>query len=234
MENTPLPAAILLIAGTAWTLWMLYRSMKSWSIKSRTAVLSALLAWLGLQALLAYRGFFANYPEMPPRLVLFSVAPMMLLIIVLMIAGGSRRKLLTLDSENLAWLHTVRLPVEICLYLLCTAKLVSPEMTFEGRNFDILSGITAPFIAWFGFRKQKAGRTALIAWNLVCLALLFNIVFHAVLSTPFPFQKFGIGQPNIAVFYFPFIWLPGFIVPAVFFSHLVSLAKLIGTNKTAQ
>ena len=40
------------------------------------------------------------------------------------------------------------------------------------------------------------------------LALLVNIVGNAILSAPFQFPQFAFDQPNHAVLYFPFIWLP--------------------------
>lgn len=100
-------------------------------------------------------------------------------------------------------------------------------MTFEGRNFDILSGISAPFIYYFGFIKYKLSNKILLAWNILCLGLLINIVTNAVLSLPYPFQQFAFSQPNIAILYFPFIWLPAVIVPIVLLSHLASIRVLI-------
>ncbi|HVF96549.1 MAG TPA: hypothetical protein VM871_04480, partial [Flavisolibacter sp.] len=38
---------------------------------------------------------------------------------------------------------------------------------------------------------------------------------------------FAFDQPNIAVLYFPFIWLPSFIVPVVLLSHLVCIRQLL-------
>ena len=103
-------------------------------------------------------------------------------------------------------------------------------MTFEGRNFDILSGITAPIVYFLAFRKGKVNRPLLLIWNLIALALLVNVVTIAVLSFPSPFQMVGLDQPNIGVTYFPFVWLPSVVVPIVFFCHVISLWKLISTE----
>jgi hypothetical protein len=99
-------------------------------------------------------------------------------------------------------------------------------MTFEGRNFDIISGITAPIIYYFVFIKSKS-QSLLLLWNFVCLGLLINIVANAILSLPYPFQQFAFDQPNIGLFYFPFIFLPACIVPLVLLSHLASIRQLI-------
>ena len=99
-------------------------------------------------------------------------------------------------------------------------------MTFEGRNFDIIAGIMAPFIAYFGFTKIKIKRSTILVWNFLSLALLLNIVVNGILSTPLPFQKFAFEQPNVAMLYFPFSWIPTFIVPVVLFGHLSSIRQL--------
>lgn len=123
-------------------------------------------------------------------------------------------------------LHIVRIPVELVLFYLCEAKTVPMLMTFEGRNFDILSGISAPIIFYLAFHLKILGPRWLILWNFICLGLLLNIVINAVLSAPFQFQRFAFDQPNIAVLYFPFNWLPSVIVPIVLLSHLVVLRQL--------
>ncbi|MEO8588376.1 MAG: hypothetical protein ABI432_03330 [Flavobacteriales bacterium] len=66
-----------------------------------------------------------------------------------------------------------------------------------------------------------------MAWNIACIGLLVNIVARAVLSAPFPFQQLAFDQPNIAVLYFPFVWLPCCVVPLVLLAHLATLRKLL-------
>jgi hypothetical protein len=110
---------------------------------------------------------------------------------------------------------------------LCTQKLVPQIMTFEGSNPDILSGITAPLAVLLFFRNGKIKRYGLLIWNLICLGLLTNIVVIAALSAPTKLQQFAFEQPNLAIAEFPFVWLPGIVVPLVFFAHLVSIYLLL-------
>lgn len=135
------------------------------------------------------------------------------------------------EAGWLTWLHIVRIPVEIVLFWLFIYKQVPQLITFEGKNFDIISGITAIVVAYLGYQKMQLRKGLLLAWNIVCLGLLFNVVIRAILSAPFPFQQFGFEQPNIAILYFPFVLLPGLIVPLVLFSHLVCIRKLINGSK---
>jgi hypothetical protein len=62
-------------------------------------------------------------------------------------------------------------------------------------------------------------------YDKLVIALL-NIVINAVLSIPSPFQQFAFEQPNVAVLYFPFVWLPCCIVPIVLFAHLAAIKQL--------
>jgi len=98
---------------------------------------------------------------------------------------------------------------------------------FRGQEFDILSGLTAPIMAWLAFRGGKTNRPLLIVWHLLAFGLLLNIVINAILSLGTPFQQFAFDQPNRGVLYFPFIWLRAIIVPIVFVSHVVSLWQLL-------
>jgi hypothetical protein len=98
-------------------------------------------------------------------------------------------------------------------------------MTFEGRNFDVLSGLTAPVIAWLVVRN-KTSKTGLVAWNLICLAILINIIAIAILSTPSPIRVFMNEPANTIVTIFPVSLLPGFLAPFAFALHVFSLKQL--------
>ena len=57
--------------------------------------------------------------------------------------------------------------------------------------------------------------------------LLINIVATAVLSLPSPFQQQAFNQLNIAILYFPFVWLPSVVVPVVLLAHVSAIRQLI-------
>lgn len=211
---------------TFLTLFLFYKAAN----KSLT-VLIVVLLWMALQAALATSGFFTNTSSIPPRLML-AVLPAMLVIMLLFIAPQGRLFIQSLDIKKLTLLHTIRIPVEIVLFLLFLERKVPQIMTFEGLNFDILSGITAPFILYFGFVKKQLHTKLILLWNFVCLGLLLNIVGIAIFSAPFPFQKLAFDQPNIAVLYFPYIWLPCCVVPLVLLSHLASIYQLLAKKQS--
>lgn len=180
------------------------------------------LLWLTVQGLLAYFGYYSDIAEKPAKFLL-GIPPTLICITVIFLSKKGRMWMNGLNLKTLTLLHIVRIPVEIVLYWLFLYEKVPELMTFEGRNFDILAGLTAPLIYYFGFVKKKIGRMFIVIWNGLGLLLLLNIVINAILSAPLPFQQFAFDQPNIAIFYLPFIWLPTFIVPIVMFSHLVAI-----------
>jgi len=221
MEQLPLYTKIIFILTTLLAFLMLYKA-SSYS----KAIIVIMLLWLAVQSVISLTGFYTVTDVMPPRFTLL-VLPPILLIAGVFFTNKGKTFIDTLDIKVLTLIHVVRIPVELTLYFLYLHKVIPEIMTFEGRNFDILSGLSAPVIYYFGYIKNVFGKKIMIAWNIVCLLLLLNIVTTAVLSAPFPFQQFGFDQPNIAILYFPFIWVPCFIVPIVLFSHLVVIRRLI-------
>jgi hypothetical protein len=186
---------------------------------------AALGIWMYFQMYLAEIGFYSTF-DGKPRFLL-AVAPALLLIILLFLFRKTKEFLAAISLPALTILSVVRIPVEFCIDQWYHAGLVPQLMTFEGRNFDIISGITAPIVFFLAFRGGKINKPLLIGWNIVCLLLLINIVANAIVSIPSPIQLQAFDRPNIAVLFYPFIWLPSVIVPAVLFTHLASLWRLL-------
>lgn len=128
--------------------------------------------------------------------------------------------------KQLMYLLAVCIPVELALFWLFTAKYVPEIITFDGRNFDIIAGITAPLIALIAFRKNKTKKKLVWIWHIMSIILLRNIVIHALLSTPTAFQQIAFEQPNVAIYKFPFLLLPAIIVPVVLISNIAGFVIL--------
>ncbi|HEX6193470.1 MAG TPA: hypothetical protein VFZ42_13950 [Chitinophagaceae bacterium] len=225
MNNLPIYISLVFGLTTIISIYLFYRAAHKKKI-----VMYATLAWLVIQSAIALTGFYTEIKTLPPRFIL-SIAPPTLLIVLLFIIPRGRAFVDSLDKSMLTLLHAVRIPVEIVLLWLSIYKTVPQLMTFEGSNLDILSGISALVIYFLMFRIKKYNRTLLLVWNFICLGLLVNIVAIAILSAPFVFQRLAFDQPNIALMYFPFIWLPSIVVPLVLLSHLASIRQLIFEKK---
>lgn len=225
MEQVSTILEVIFIATTIITVWQFYRASNSSKFFLLIAVLIAIS-----QFFIGRTNFYENGNTIPPKFLLL-IAPAIVFIVLLIITKQGKYFLDSINLKHLSILHTVRIPVEIVLYYLFVAKTIPQIMTFEGKNFDIIAGLTAPIIYYFDFVKNRISTTLILAWNILSLGLLLNIVFIAILSTTTPFQKFGFDQPNIAIAHFPFNWLPSIIVPLVLLSHLTTIRQLLLRKK---
>ena len=87
--------------------------------------------------------FYTVTTALPPRFAL-ALLPPLVFIAGLFLAKSGRRFLDGLSAKWLTLLHVVRVPVELALLWLFLHGYVPQLMTFEGRNFDVFSGLTAP------------------------------------------------------------------------------------------
>lgn len=227
MDGVPWYVSTVFILTTFAAVAFLLQAAKTVGLNGRgSQILIFLLPlWILFQGSLALGGFYQAVDRFPPRIALFAAMPAVLLIATYFIAF---RKTFVerLPLRTLTLLHTVRIPVEITLFWLYLYDAVPRMMTFEGWNFDILSGVLAVAVYFAALRKGQTKRSWLVAFNIIGLLLLANIVVIAVLSLPSPEQLLNLDQPNRAVLFFPYVWLPAIVVPIVLFGHLAALWKL--------
>ncbi|WP_020604196.1 hypothetical protein [Spirosoma spitsbergense] len=225
-----LPLYIYLVFGLTVlvSVWLFYRATPH-----TRPFLAGLLIWIIIQSVLGLSGFYTAVDPAPPRFP-FLLLPPVLTIVTLFNTTTGKRFVDSLDGKRLTLFHVIRIPVELVLFWLFTHRAIPELMTFEGRNFDILSGLTAPLVYYWGFAKGRVHKSLLLAWNFICLALVVNVAINGLLAAPTPFQQFAFGQPNIAIGYFPFNLLPACLVPLVVLAHLASIRQLLATKPIAR
>lgn len=181
-----------------------------------------LFGWLLSLAFLANQGWFAHFLKLPPRVML----PVAICFIGIGIMAFNKSVGRVLDEIPMALLivpQVFRVVVEIVLWQLADAGKAPEQMSFEGLNYDIIAGATAPIAAFICFGQGRRLRKLAIAWNFIGLALLLNILVISVLSLP---AIGGFEAENRFIAYFPFIWLPGFVAPFALWLHVMSLRQL--------
>ncbi len=196
---------------------------------ARTAA-AAMLAWLALTGAVAATGFFADFGAVPPRLA-FAIGPAFVAVVVLALLRPVRRVVAYAPFTWLIYAQSFRVLLEGLLWGLYEVGVVPVQMTFEGLNFDIVTGLSAPFVAWLVSREDAWARPIAIAWNGVGLGMALTIVTISILSSPVPFRTFTEGPANTFVATVPFVWLPAFVVPLALLFHLWSLGQLIGARQ---
>ncbi|MES2003864.1 MAG: hypothetical protein V4450_05040 [Bacteroidota bacterium] len=187
----------------------------------RTTVI-VITAWLAITGVLACKGFFTNFSALPPRPVLLLILPLVVFLFIAFSKAGST--LLTVIPPHwLIGMQAFRILVEILLWKAFLVNLLPIQMTFEGNNFDGLSGLLAIPVAMVLYKKWIP-QLALV-FNMIGVLLLINILVIAVLSMPTPLRHFMNEPPSTLVGEFPFIYLPGVLVAIAQGLHIFSLRQ---------
>lgn len=202
------------IAGTSWN--------EEKKKKAGMRITIGVVLWAIVVSIASLSGFTGNFKLFPVNAMPMLLIPL-LTTLILLFTSDMKTVAAQLNLKVLTQLQMFRVLVEIVLWLLFIQNLLPVQMTFEGRNFDILAGITALIAANY-FINNK---TWMIAWNIFGLLLLLNIVVVALLSMPTPFRVFHNEPANIIVTHFPYVFLPTFLVPLAYLLHFISLKKLL-------
>lgn len=184
----------------------------------------SLLAWMGFTAILATNGVFSNFETFPPPMIINLIVP--IVSIIIWIRHPATKSILA--GIPLYWVPAFqgfRVIVEFLLWTLFAANLLPKQLTFEGYNFDVLSGILGIVLAIFLYRGISKPMRWLRLYNYLGFALLLTIVAMSILSMPTPFRQFMNDPSNEIMTQFPFVWLPATLVPLAFALHLVSLQQ---------
>jgi hypothetical protein len=106
------------------------------------------------------------------------------------------------------------------------AGVMPVQMSFEGWNFDIVTGTGALVVA--GLIAAGRAPRALVAWNVLGILTLATIGTIAVVSTPMV-HAFGTSTAalNTWVGTAPFVWLPTVFVACAVAGHVVVTRKLL-------
>ncbi len=181
-------------------------------------------AWLAFAAGLGLSGFLTHFEARPPHMLLLMMPTIGLPLMLARSSIGSA--LANAPLELLIGFQAFRLPLELVMHQAAREGTMPVQMTYTGSNFDIVTGVSAIFVAALA-TKNLAPRWLLFAWNALGSALLVTILVIAVVSLP-PFAAFG-REPlrlNTWVAYFPFVWLPAGLVSAAALGHVLLWRRL--------
>jgi hypothetical protein len=193
---------------------------------------AGLALWLAYAAQLALRGKLLPPAGGGAPPIALLLAPGILLSFTVAFSPLGAR-LSALPFAALIGFHSFRLPLEFLLWAFHKQGRLPVQMTFSGRNFDILTGISAILVAYLAVRG-KLGRKAVLAWNLAGLALLVTIVAVALLSMPAPWRVFQNDPPNELVLHFPYVFIPALFVMSGLAGHLLVFRKLAREGRSGR
>ncbi|MCC6385727.1 MAG: hypothetical protein LC117_09495 [Bacteroidia bacterium] len=210
-------------------LLLFFFSLRNLKHKQILFIITGMLAWLMLQAFISYSGFYKNLTSIIPRIGLASLSALAAALLL-----SLRKNMLPFfNLRMLTVVQTLRLLLALILLSLYYDKQIPVEMTFFNLNVDVLIGITALPMSLKWFNQHVRGLRILMGWNILGILLLINMMLISALSFPSGLQIFGSNQPNNAIIYFPFSWIPAFLSPLALFAHLVSIRKIKARLKDA-
>jgi hypothetical protein len=173
---------------------------------------------MAVTAAIARTGILREWDRNPPPFI-FLVSMIGALAVGIVFSPLGRRLASYLSLWSLVAVQAFRLPLELAMHGMYERGIMPVQMSYAGRNFDILTGATAIVVAGL-VATGRGGRALVTAWNVMGLILLVNIVVIAVLSTP-RFHYFGEDHLNVWITYPPFVWLPAVMVLAALAGHLL-------------
>ena len=185
-------------------------------------VLAGLSAWFVYVGLIGYLGVVKNTAMRPPGIVFLLVPVVGFLIFFIAKTSVAARVALAFPLWIILGAQSFRVGVELFLHQLWIVGLVPKMLTFDGANADIYIGASAPLIAWLSTRGRLGMRLAL-AWNVLGLLSLANVVIRAVLTAPGPFNLIHAEVSNRMIGSFPFLFIPGFFVPLAVVLHVMAI-----------
>ncbi|MDG3002300.1 hypothetical protein [Paludisphaera mucosa] len=184
---------------------------------------AAMVVWLAATAALARSGVLADWSAFPPRWPLLPLTALGTFV-ALSSTDTFRRLLAATPVWRPVALQTFRVAVELAFWRLHAEGVAPVQVTFEGRNFDALVGLSAPFVA-AGIASGWIGPRATIAWNLFGLAMLANAIATVATSSPGPLHLAWPGEPFAAIAAWPVVWIPALLAPVGIFLHVVSIRQ---------
>jgi hypothetical protein len=179
--------------------------------------------WMAFIAALATTGALGRFDLRPPPMAGVFLGTVVLGLAFALSRFGERLAL-GLPLSALVGFQAFRLPLELVMHEAANQGVMPSVMSFTGYNFDIVTGIAATFLGiWLLVGKPP--RTVLVAFNVLGSVLLLVVSVVALLALPV-FAVFGLGQLNLWVTRFPYVWM-AVLVGGALVGHVVLARRLL-------
>ncbi len=186
------------------------------------------IAYAGFTAGAAYSGILERGDPIPNALPFMFIC--ILLLVMVAFSSLGTRMVHNLPITAIVAFQGFRLPLELILHRWYLEGVVPVQMTFEGHNFDIFSGIVALILA-FAVGKGIAGWKSILAYNIVGTILLMVVTSIALLSSPLPIRSYENEPVLVLVFNAPYIWILSFCVAGALGGHILVFRWLFWSRR---
>jgi len=187
------------------------------------------LAWMITVLLVAASGVLLHFDWRPPPIA-FLLAASFGVAAWIGFSTLGRQLAVGLPLAALVGVQAFRWPLELIMHRGFQQGFVPIQMTYAGRNFDIVTGVTAALLG-VALVRVRVPRAVVFAWNIMGMVLLANVLTIAVLSMPM-LRRFGPDQMNVWVAVPPFVWVPTVLVVAALAGHIIIFRRLLAKIET--
>ncbi|HEY4080154.1 MAG TPA: hypothetical protein VGM81_05615 [Burkholderiaceae bacterium] len=224
IDATALPSMFLAYVGlvAAVVAGLLARAFQG---RAREGAMLGLVIWLAYVGAFSGLGWLRDPGLRPPGMLLLVAPVFTALVLIVGVLPTGKRLAAALPLAALIGFQVFRVGVELALSELHAQGLAPRLLTLAGGNVEILIGLSAPLIAWLATRGTRGRRIALL-WNGLGLLSLINVAARAVLSAPGPLNLLHTEVPNVAFGFFPYGFIPGFMAPLAFATHMLTFRVL--------
>lgn len=205
--------------------WIYFMGRKNLKLTFTLSILVLLL--MGLTALFASLGIFANFSFFPPPMAIMLLG-MIIISFIIGFSSFGKETALHLSFATLIGLQCFRFPLELIMHNAGNLGIMPPQLSFSGYNFDIITGILALVIFILYLIKIEPPKILIWLWNIWGSYCLVAIIVIAVTTSPM-MRSFGDDPKNMNtwVLYFPYIWLPVVLVTIAISGHIIIWRKLL-------
>lgn len=229
-------SAILLLTIVSLLVGLTYRAlrlgMRRMRYSSSSVRFTGYAAVFVMAAWLFFTGFLAFVDVFPRRYLPFASSTVGVVIPLFFVyylynSGKLTKVIMKMTKQWFVNIHFIRVFIELMLWFMFLDGLLPKQMTLEGMNFDIVFGLSAPFIAYRCFKSKEWPVRLALVWNVLGILSLLMLLVVSLLSTEGPLFLFENDIPNRLAVQFPFIWLQTFVIPFFLYMHFLSIKQIL-------
>jgi hypothetical protein len=193
---------------------------------TRNRVVAGLVAWLGVDVVVAaVGGFAASRHNWFPLIIPGLAVPMVAGIVVVTRVDAVIRWLDSMPQRRLIGVQVFRVAGLVFLLGWADGRIPGVFALPAGIG-DIAVGLAAPLVASHLRATPRRTQWLAVVWNIAGIVDLVAAVTLGFLSSPSPMQQISFGDPNYLITRMPFVLIPTYAVPLAVTLHVASLRRL--------
>ncbi|MFZ1785372.1 MAG: hypothetical protein WAU23_09205 [Ferruginibacter sp.] len=195
-----------------------------------TILVLGLLAWQVYIYMLARTGVTQDL-SFPPKFALLLIIPAFIFTGIFIVKNRKNAWIHNIPPHWLIYYQTFRVGIETLFVFTVAAGMLHPNVTIEGYNYDMVFACTAPIIGLLVFQFKTVSKKMALLWNYLGLAVIAVIIFLFISTIYYP-QMYGADTAPFPTAFgmYPYVLVPGFLMPSAVFVHVLSIVQLSGNK----